>query len=240
MSDTKHPKKTETIIQKYIIKNDQEKLPANFIFDKKLNKTNVMINQTDIVFSEKDISTKSNINVNNGTFDGDIDANNATLIGDISSTNLIITADARVDGTARINNLDVIQATINENLAVTTINADLIKCPMVETTKIYSPTVLDLSANLTIRIPNIQYRINLSNNPLIEPPDIKYAKIFIVDHNVIINADPTCDGMEIIIYNKHYNTAIIIRDQIQIICEIGPQKSIKIIFLAIISKWILC
>ena len=64
---------------------------------------------------------------------------------------------------------------------------------------------------------NAKYLIDDSGTTTIIPNAIKLSKIFVVTANVIVTADDTCDGNEIIIYNNNSYNSIQIRDSGSII-----------------------
>lgn len=207
----------------------------------------ITISDTDGIIIDNDLNINGNVTINDGNFSGDINANNINLLGDHISTNaritnnfvvdnkittdyMQITKDIQVDGFFTATNAVCTNLNINETF----------KSNNIQTSNIESASDLNLIAgiNRSINIPNIRYNINIDNVSLIDPSLIKSFKIFIVSTNIIINSDETCNGIEIIIYNRNMERNIIIRNTTVVIDELLPQCSRKMAFVYAINKWI--
>ena len=92
--------------------------------------------------------------------------------------------------------------------------------------------------NGTLIVPNIRYASTILNDSIIDSVAIKTFKIFIVivTGTVLLNADPSCDGIEIVIYNNSESS--IVRDSESIITRLCRGQSAKLIYLVLINKWI--
>lgn len=156
---------------------------------------------------------------------GDITANNASLMGDLVATNGHFTNNIQCDGEIGCHNLKM------EKLSI----------PLVNTTTIISQSGLQLNVapNFYISIPNIKHQIVILELPEINPPLIKSAKIFIVTRNVLLKADETCDGIEIMVYN---NSAIniLVRDLLNVLAKVHPNCLVKLVYLHLVAQWVVC
>lgn len=235
---------------------------SNYKTIAKTNYTDIIFDQNGIILnnninSNSNINTSANINADNGIFNGDVEANNTILLGDLTSTTsyittnmkvgetatineLIVQSNAQINGLLLANNIDAIGLKIKdigvEHVNVEHVNANNIKCPLIETQAIVSSIIAN--NNSCVYIPNIRYNVDITNTPLINSIALKNAKIFVVDHNVVLNSDESCNGIEIIIYNSNCNCSIIVRDQCCVICNIAPKQSSKMVYLFIDNKWI--
>lgn len=226
-----------------------QKLSDNLIIKSSDDSESVEITKNNDVSVKNNLEIGKNINAKNGNFNGDLTANDINLLGDITSTNSHITNEIIIDkkiisNEAHIHgNIEIDGTLISNNNIVTPslIVNDNLKTDTLETFRIKSPLdlVLEPGINQTINIPNIQYNIDIRNLQLIDPIAIKSSKIFIVSRNIILEPDESCDGIEIIIYNKNFSGIIIIRDIINIIYELPAQCTVKLIFIFVIGKWII-
>lgn len=204
-----------------------------------------------MVFENEKININSNININGNVnmidnyLSGDIMANNANLLGDVISTNAHITNNFKIDGITSMKNLNICgDLNIDGNIFSSVINTDILniknnlKTDILETSLIGSPNDLSISAgiNCSVNIPNIRYNIIFNDN-IIDPILLKLNKIFIVKNNIILQADESCNGIEIIIYNDHH-TKVIIRDIFSLIDTISGHSGIKLVFIFCINRWI--
>jgi hypothetical protein len=231
----------------------------NFNYDSLTNTTrlNTLSDRLDVCsvsFLENgDINIDTNLNIArnfkglDGQFIGDIAANNANLLGDVISTNSHVTNNILVDGMTQmkhaivtdsldINGLLVADEITSNSMTVNT-NANIRN---ILTNSVTSPNNLILTAGLghTVDIPNIRHAIDFSREPIITPLAIKSAKIFMVNTNVILQADASCDGIEIIIVNNNPRNTIAIRDTTCIIDTICARTASKLIYLFALTSWI--
>ncbi len=99
--------------------------------------------------------------------------------------------------------------------------------------------------NFNVSIPNIQNDV-LVNCNIINPTEIKLFKIFIINNDVILNADNSINGIEIIIYNNsdiitNIKTNNLINNDMtidDIITTLESHKSKRFIYISYICKWI--
>lgn len=166
---------------------------------------------------------------------------------DIKVANLNIDGDATIDQTLyakdiiSLGNIQVDNIlNVNKNISSNLVNSDIIITNSIKSSYILSDYDININPpdGQTIRIPNISFGVNSEFLSSINPFMIKKNKIFIVSSNIILNADDSCNGIEIIIYNNSPNNRIIIRTSLEIVTYITPRNAKKIIFLAEINKWI--
>jgi len=202
------------------------------------NGDTTIANNLDIIGKTK--MTDCNVN-------GNIEANNINLLGDLISTNLhatnnlstegsIISKHAHILGNTKIGGHLISDGGIStNNLEVT----ETFKTNIIETPCISSQNNLNLvpAINRSVNIPNIRYNTNIANPQIIGPIEIKSSKIFIVNRNIILESDESCDGIEIIIYNKNMAGSIIIRNITNIIIKLDAQCGVKLIYLFLVNRW---
>ena len=188
-----------------------------------------------------------NIDAINGNFTGDLAANDINLIGDVVATNSHITNDLCIDENLTTNKIHVLgDAVVDKNFVACNILTNNmivehdLKTDAITTAIIKSYSNIDIVTGIGhhVRIPNIKYNIDISDKPLICIDRIKTAKIFVVSRNVILKADPSCDGIEIIVFNKKKQGEIVVRDFDKIIANLDAQSTIKLIYLSLVNKWI--
>jgi hypothetical protein len=197
--------------------------------------------------NDQGLMINGGVHAHNAHFIGDVNATNSILLGDLFTTNATVTSDLSVarklvSQSATI--LDDMQVnnflTVGNGIYAKNIKAeDGLKSDIIETMRISSVSDLELSTgvNRTILMPNFKNSI-CENVNLIEPTMIKSSKIFLISENVMINADISCDGMEIIIINKNIYKDTVIRDHRMIIVTLISQTSCRIIFIAGLGKWL--
>lgn len=198
---------------------------------------------------DKSISAKM-INAVDAKMSGDIEADNLNLLGLIEANGAHF-GGIDVDGNISTNHL---KSVTSESLSTRTksfiaidgvyddkllVTNNLTVGANIETPQLSSPFDLLLTVPLgnTINVPNIRYNIDVSNITIIDPPAIKFSKIFVVTRNIVLAADSTCNGIEIIIYNNS-KVKIKINDK-NIITEIAPFCSKKMVYIHPILKWII-
>lgn len=200
----------------------------------------------------RNLKVVGNINMMDGTFNGDVNANNINLLGDLIATDAYLTNELKVGGQffcgdARMyniqadGNINATEGIITNNLITNnlSVNNDFIT-NAIETNLVTSPNDLNIMTGIgkTINIPNIRYNVDNNDIMSIDPPAIKSIKIFIVSRNMLLSADETCNGIEIILYNKNSSGAVIIRDQTCIIDNLKARCAIKLVYLFPVNKWI--
>ena len=203
-----------------------------------------------IIFSNNGEISAENFNVNNifsaldGNFSGDIEANNLSLLGDLFSTNGHITNQLNVDNginsrtinteNLNTNNIFALDGHYKNGLSV----GNLCVAGITETQQIssISDLIISVGPNRTIIVPNIRYNVDLSNNRVIGPPEVKLSKTFIATGDIILTGDPDCDGLEIYIYNNSIVTIKI--NGPHLITTIPQKMAKKFVYLAFILKWI--
>jgi hypothetical protein len=220
----------------------------NFIIKINDNPQSITLLQNGDVVVGSNLNVVENITTTDGNFTGDIMANNANLLGDIVSTNSYITNNFTVDGITTTKNVNMhgdlningflsyVQGIKTDNLVVN----KSFKTGSIETTSVGSPTDLNIVAgtNQSVNIPNIRHNVALTNTNVITPIAIKSTKIFIVSQNIILEADETCNGIEIIIYNNNVSGNIIVRDLLSIIARVPNKCSVKMVYIFLINQWI--
>lgn len=193
-----------------------------------------------------DMTIMGSIKSTDGKFTDDIYANNINLLGDLIATNMHCTNNFITNGqifTSDItisNNLQT-NGVVNSNEIVSnTLLSETISSNILETSEIVAPSNLKIMVPFgnSINIPNIKYSVVELNSPLIDPIAIKLYKIFIINSNVLLNADVTCDGIEIIIYNRNIKNKVIVRDTTYIVTTLESMQSGRFIYLDCIHKWI--
>jgi len=186
-----------------------------------------------------------NIRMTNGQLSGDLEANNINLLGDLISTNIFATDNLVVDKELIAYTAHVLgDVTIDGILAVPQIvtcgldAGDVVRSERVETCLINSPRNINIVAgpDHSVAIPNIRYNVDLCNLATISPIMIKSNKIFVVNKNILLQADPSCDGIEIIIYNQNVAT-IIVRDITLVLEKLESQHAVKIVYIASVCRW---
>ncbi|AYV85306.1 MAG: putative ORFan [Satyrvirus sp.] len=229
----------------------------NFNYDKntdttyvqKLSNNLVVRNDSDkelVEINGNSVSVFGNLNISD-----DIDANNINLLGDLVATNIICTTDLKVNknfssANGYLSNNLKIGGILNSNHASISnmqsenIQSENVSTDILQTLDIISPSNLNLMVpfNHTITVPNIKYGVTVMESPLIDPVAIKLFKVFVVSTNVLVNADSTCDGIEIIIYNRNPTCDVIIRDHKCIITKLCGSNSTKMVYADAIGRWI--
>lgn len=213
----------------------------------KLDVQNVMFMENDNVQIGGNLKVDTDVKASNGLFNGDVMADNVNLLGDLVSTNCYVTNNMTIDGETimthakvsnglDINGLLVVDEITNNNITVNS-SANIRN---ILTNSIGSLDDLYLSSGLnhTINIPNIKYGIDISGSPIITPTKIKLMKIFIVNNNIMLQSDASCDGIEIIIFNNNFTGAIVVRDTTNIIDTICAKTASKFLYLFITNSWI--
>lgn len=182
--------------------------------------------------------------------DGEIVGTDLNLIGDIISTNGTITDMLRCNST-ECENIKCTSATIN-TIATNKIKIDTdLQCKIVNTEYINSKTVntdcinskKDLVVNFEngncLVVPNIRYNVVVNDTGVVTPSEIRLNKFFIVTTTTILQGDSTCNGMQIVLYNKN-NAPVVIRDPFRIVIDLLPLTSATVAYLAVINRFIIC
>lgn len=202
----------------------------------KINRTEPEHIITRIENTKTEFHLPESIIASEGIFAGDVEANNLSLLGDLTTTNANITQ--------KLSSQKIKSDKINTKL----LKAGNITSPCIHTAKLLSDcvetpqisSIIDLqlcaAPSFAVDIPNIRYRINQSNNHVISPCDLKSSKIFVVTTSVILQADCSCDGLEIIIYNNS-GVDITIKDP-KAITAISAKSARKLVYIAIAKKWL--
>lgn len=219
-------------------------LSKNLVIHMDGSKSIKITERGEIIF-ENHLDVIGNVKMKNGLITENLDANNVNLLGDLIATNILATNNLKV-----ANDLDVGRLRIHGDvkmegpLMVPNIVAGKIKVDETETILVRSPIIrsltnlnLEAGPEYTINVPNIRHSINVSNLPTIDPPMIKMNKIFIINKNILLQGDPSCDGMEIIVYNQ-CPANVIIRDSVHIICHLNTHFAIKLVYLAFNNQWV--
>ena len=194
----------------------------------------------------RDLLVRGDVNAGTGNFIGDIVATNANLLGDVVATTVYATDRLKSDGFAdlfdtRVRGTLDIQGimTVDTARCLTLTSDTAIASPLVQSQRIESPTDLDLVASLhhTVSIPNCRYNVDTSGATLITPDSIKLARVFVLNRSVILQADPSCNGIEIILFNRS-NIPISIRDNRVVVFEIEPGCACRVLYLDIVGCWV--
>ena len=128
------------------------------------------------------------------------------------------------------------QLSLSGTIIVNVLETGNLKTNNIETPTITTDTIEPIGD--TISIPNIKYYVDNSETTIIDSTAVKKAKIFAVSKNIIIKGDITCDGIEIILFNKNAAGCIIIRSLTYVICELPARTGMKFVYLAGINNWI--
>lgn len=147
-----------------------------------------------------------------------------------------INTDSIFTNNANIINSNMVTGIIKQNL---TICENLMVAGVVETSVINSLNDLTLSTapGAVIRATNISYAVNSAVTGVLDPPILKSFKIFVCTSNVILNADTTCDGLEIIIYNHNAKAEISISFP-RFLTKIPAKCAKKFIYICVANQWI--
>ena len=222
---------------------------SNGLIIKINNKPNsiTVVENGDVVVGSN-LNIVGNVNMIDGNFTGDIMANNADLLGDVTTTNMHVTNNFTIDGITTTNDVRVCNNAIIDKFltCVQGINTNMlavtncIKAKIIDTDLVGSTNDLTISAGFdrSVNIPNVRYGVDLCSPNVINPIAIKSTKIFIVSQNIILQGDPSCDGIEIIIYNKNACGNIIIRDATCIIDTLPGKCAAKLVFICFVNAWI--
>lgn len=187
-----------------------------------------------------------NIKAVDGKFSGDIEANNMSLLGDMEVGNLHTTnmnTDCIINAPT-VQTINILtEAVVAKSATVCCgayeiINAGRTNTGIVETPLISSIADLTLTVppGFIINVPNIRYNIDATNNIVIGPAEIKFSKIFVATTNVSLRADITCDGVEIIIYNR--SSVEIKINGTRYITSIAAHQAKKLVYIDIARQWI--
>lgn len=210
-------------------------------FDAETNTSHIQNLSSVLAIKTDNLNVSGNVNASDGNFTGDLEANNINLLGDLTATNLHVTNNSTIDGLLTTANghitdsLQVDGSLVADKICVT----EKLKSETIKTSLIYSGHDIDIMAGVgrSVGIPNIRSRVNNQNLALIDPLSMKASKIFLVDKNIILNADASCDGIEIIIVNRNISGNIIIRDTTSIVDTISSQNATKIVYVCSLNKW---
>ncbi|XWV25234.1 putative ORFan [Tupanvirus deep ocean] len=211
------------------------------------NPDSINILENGDVMINTNLGIKGNISMLDGNFTGDVMANNMNLLGDSISTNSHITNNLNVDNTMTSTYAQVLNDLIIGGFitSVKGINTEILTtnnfgAGKIETPLIVSPNdlIITTAINHSIVVPNIKYNVLPDISAIIDPIAIKSSKIFLATKNTILNADETCDGIEIIIYNRNTTGEIIIRDNVSIIDKVCGQNASKLVYVFYVNKWI--
>ncbi|XWV26494.1 putative orfan [Tupanvirus soda lake] len=219
----------------------------NFAIKLKNNPNSINIFENGDVTIDTNLNIKGNVNMFEGNFTGDVMANNINLLGDSISTNSHITNNLDVNNTITTTDAQVLNdlniggfITSVRGINAETVTTNSFGSNKIETPLIVSPSDLIIAAgiNRSINMPNIRYNVLPDIPAIIDPIAIKSTKVFLATKNTILSADETCDGIEIVIYNRNTAGEIIIRDNISIIDKICGQNASKFVYIFYINKWI--
>lgn len=89
--------------------------------------------------------------------------------------------------------------------------------------------------NYIVDIPNIKSRIDPVNTNL-NPTLLKASKIFVNNSNFILTADPSCAGIEIIIYNSGTVNNITVSAP-NVIATVAPLTAVHLVFINNVLGW---
>jgi len=187
-----------------------------------------------------------NISGIEGIFSADVTADNAILLGNLVATNAILTQNLNLDGLITAGAGQII-AELNVGGPITSaggiktshLNVDTVaKSVSVETQEVISPLDLTLSAgiNRIVAAPNIRFNTELTGLSLITAEIMKLNKSFIARSNVILQADITCNGIEINIYNSLPTASIIVRDVTGIIVTLCARTACHLLYIQ--DQWV--
>ena len=225
-----------------------QNMSTNIVLKTKGEINSMRLTDSGNIIAENDLDVVGNISAINANLQGDISAVNINLLGELISTNAYITNQLIIDKNLVTSNAKItmdleVDGFINVGCGVRSdfIEASaLVKSSTVETPDIISQCDINITPALghIVNIANVRHNINTCGEPVICPALMKTAKIFIVTNNVMIQTDPTCDGIEIIIYNNKA-AQIVIRCPTKIIYHLDANCSKAMVFSCAIDKWIL-
>ena len=204
------------------------------------------IHETGSIEITHDLLVRGDVNAGTGNFIGDVVATNANLLGDVVATTIYATDRLKSDGFAdlfdtRIRGSLNIEGVMTVNAAVcSSLTADTaLISPLIQSQRLESPADLDLVASLshTVCIPNCRFNVDTSGATLITPDSIKLAKVFVLNRSVILQEDPSCNGIEIILFNRS-NIPISIRDSRTVAFEIEAGCACRILYIDAVGCWI--
>lgn len=207
------------------------------------NNETVRILDSGKIVVNNDLDIHGNIKMENCML-GNLEAGNINLLGDILATNVSATNNIKVahhleSTTAHIHGDVEIDGDIKTKKVFSSkVKTPLLKALATKTVIVESPDDLHLLAgpNNTVNIPNVRYSVDMSGFPTITPPMVRTNKIFIINKNILLQGDITCDAMEIILYNQS-PALVIIRDVSTIIHHLGPNCAVKLVYLALVNRW---
>lgn len=196
---------------------------------------------TDQIAVLSDIRIDGDMTSNNGYFSNDLTATNLSLMNELTTTDAIVTNNLMVDGmiTASDQNikhdLKVDHLIESENIVCNNIQANEINTNIIQT-----PADLSLNSgfNHTINIPNVRYRTTTVKSAIIDSEMTKSNKIFLTRTNTLIENNESCDGLEIVVVNINPSGKIVLRTNVNIICEIPGGCAVKIIYVSFLGSWI--
>lgn len=227
-----------------------QNLSNNLLIKTNKGLDSVLISEEGNVTINNNLNIVGSANMTDGNFSADITATNVNLLGDLVSTNVCCTNDLTVNnkiiaGKCQILNDMLIDGFLVASQGIITNNmevSDLFKSELIETLNIGSKCDLNIAAgvNGSINVTNIRSNVDLCDVPVLGPAAIKAAKIFVMSRNVILSTDESCNGIEIIIYNRNIAGNIIIRDATCVIYTLCAQHARKIIYIFAVNRWIHC
>lgn len=201
------------------------------------DKLDVILNNIPVLNADNNQETEIYGNL---TIGGNLKIPSCNVKEDIHTRDLVVENDIVGFNAYFANNMNVARniSAPSANINLLTVGEN-IQVPAVETDNIYSNS--DLNFNIPIdcvaRFGNLQYSVHQEGLTLLTPRDIKSHRIFVVKTGLVINADASCDGIEITIYNDNVGP-IIIRDERSIIKKLKPKKCVRITYLYEINQWI--
>lgn len=225
----------------FFIENKRVKNKNNLIIDNTLQINNINGKKIINIEPNGDININANLLVNGfmladiGQFKNSIFTDNISVLNNITSGNGIFYNNL----IASDNNLEKIETNIINSSEDLTIHS---------------------GCGHSVNIPNIKNKTKNIKNEIITPCMIKKTKIFIISNDIVLNANKSIDGMEIIIYNESNKKVKIFfaakneektgcsksselfcnsSDKNDLLTEIESGNNKKFLYLFKIKKWII-
>jgi cytoskeletal protein CcmA (bactofilin family) len=198
----------------------------------------------DVQFSQN-LEVAGTVQMSNCRVDGSLEADKIDVLGDVTATRItaetelvtsgsLVAENARITGDALVDGAILTRGIVAENIEASLV----LKTPLLQTVLINSPVDINIAAGpgSAVNIPNVRNNVSMSDLGTITPEMMKTAKVFVVNKNILLQADPSCNGIEIVIYNQNTAT-IIVRDITRVLAEIECQHAAKFIFIGPVNRW---
>lgn len=195
-----------------------------------------------VSFTKKGVDIKENLNVKSNISTSTLNVETDIISKNIISKENLVSSFAEILKNLNVKGILNVEDSLNveNDINVNNIFLNYLQANTIDTNQIISESDIHIlpAENGTINVPNIKFEINYSDCALIDSFSIKNSKFFILRRNVILTADETCNGIEIILYNDNPCKEIVVRDACGIINFIPGKVAVQIIYLADLKKWI--